>query len=213
MGQFVKATMLGGVVFIAPLVIIAAVVREAVRHASNALEPVAEFVPEQRVAGVLWIDVVAVMAIVAVCFLTGLLIATRPGRAISDRLERVVLRQVPGFTFVRTMVHGVAGLDSDTKLVPALVRYDDNWMLGFVVERHGDALVTVFLPSAPTPAMGTLCFMTPDRVVPIDMPVMPAVSCVMRLGVGSRELLKKLEQARLGPFAALPPTLPKQTIS
>jgi uncharacterized membrane protein len=82
-------------------------------------------------------------------------------------------------------------------------------MLGFVIERHDDALVTVFVPSAPTPAVGSIYFMTPDRVVPIDMPVMPAASCVMRLGVGSGELLKKIEQARLGPFATLPRSLPE----
>lgn len=208
-GQFCKATLLGGIVFIAPLVILATLVREAVRHASTALQPVAELVPQQRVAGVMWIDLAAVMAIVLLCFLTGLLIATRPGRVVSDRLEQVVLRQVPGFTFVKTMVHGLAGLDTNAKLTAALIRFDDNWMLGFEIERHADALVTVFVPSAPTPAVGSIFFMTPDRVVPLEMPVMPTVSCVMRLGVGSGELLKKIEQARLGPFAALPRSLPE----
>ena len=208
-GQFCKATLLGGIVFIAPLVILATVVREAVRHASTALQPVAGLVPEQRVAGVMWIDLAAVLAIVLLCFLTGLLIATRPGRVVSDRLEQVVLRQVPGFTFVKTMVHGIAGLDTNAKLTAALIRFDDNWMLGFEIERHADALVTVFVPSAPTPAVGSIFFMTPDRVVPLDMPVMPTVSCVMRLGVGSSELLRKIEQARLGPFAGLPRALPE----
>jgi uncharacterized membrane protein len=208
-GQFCKATLLGGIVFIAPLVILATLVRETVRHASTALQPVAELVPQQRVAGVMWIDLAAVMAIVLLCFLTGLLIATRPGRVVSDRLEQVVLRQVPGFTFVKTMVHGLAGLDTNAKLTAALIRFDDNWMLGFEIERHADALVTVFVPSAPTPAVGSIFFMTPDRVVPLEMPVMPTVSCVMRLGVGSGELLKKIEQARLGPFAALPRSLPE----
>lgn len=208
-GQFCKATILGGVVFIAPLVILVTVLREAVRHASTALQPVAELVPQQRVAGVMWIDLAAVLAIVLLCFLTGLLIATRLGRAMSDQLERIVLRQVPGFMFVKTIVHGVAGLDTNAKLASALIRFDDNWMLGFVIEQHADALVTVYVPSAPTPAVGSIYFMTPDRVVPLDMPVMPTVSCVMRLGVGSGELLRKIEQARLGPFAGLPRALPE----
>ena len=111
--------------------------------------------------------------------------------------------------FVKTIVHGVAGLDTNKKLASALIRFDDNWMLGFVIEQHADALVTVYVPSAPTPAVGSIYFMTPDRVVPLDMPVMPTVSCVMRLGVGSGELLRKIEQARLGPFAGLPRALPE----
>jgi len=208
-GQFCKATILGGVVFIAPLVILATVVREAVRHASSALQPVAGLVPSERVAGILWIDLAAVVTIVLVCFLTGLLIATRIGRVVSDRLEQVILRQVPGFTFLKTIAHGIAGVDTNARLASALIRFDDNWMLGFVIEQHGDALVTVFVPSAPTPAVGSIYFMTPDRVVPLDTPVMPAVSCVMRLGVGSHELLKKIEQARLGPFAGPPRALPE----
>jgi hypothetical protein len=48
-------------------------------------------------------DLIAVAAVVALCLVAGLFIGTRIGRAISSRLERLVLRRVPGFTFVQSM--------------------------------------------------------------------------------------------------------------
>ena len=46
----------------------------------------------------------------------------------------------------------------------ALARIEDAWMLSFVVERHASGLLTVFVPSAPTPAAGSVYYLTEDRV-------------------------------------------------
>ena len=53
-------------------------------------------------------------------------------------------------------------------------------------------LLTVFVPSAPTPAAGAVYFLTEGRVRLLDVPVSAAVACVARLGVGSQELFKNV---------------------
>src|SRR4051794_20323311 len=134
----------------------------------------------------------------ALCFMAGLFVGTHPGRRVRDGLEERVLRHVPGFMFVKSLTHGFAGLREETGLSVALARFDDAWVLAFVVERHANGLCTVFVPSAPTPAAGSIYFMAEDRIKPLDVPVLSAMACIMRLGVGSRELFK----GTAGAFAA-----------
>lgn len=189
-GRFFKATFVGGLLFVVPLVLIALLVREAYRFTAEALRPVAELMPAEKVMGVVVADLLAVAAVVALCFALGLFVGTRAGRAVSDRLERLVLQRVPGFTLVKSVTRGLAGLETGAGLSAALARFDDGWVLAFVIERHADGLVTIFVPSAPTPAAGSIWFVTADRVKALDVPVMEAVACIMRLGVGARELLE-----------------------
>ena len=48
-------------------------------------------------------------------------------------------------------------------------------------------MITVFVPSAPTPAAGSIYDLTEDRLKPLGVPVSAALGCIMRLGVGSHE--------------------------
>jgi uncharacterized membrane protein len=106
----------------------------------------------------------------------------------------MILRRVPGFTFVKNIAHGLAGLESGSELSVALARIEDAWVLSFVVERHASGLFTVFVPSAPTPAAGSIYYLTEDRLKLLDVPVSAAMGCIMRLGIGSHELLDSRPQ-------------------
>lgn len=189
--RFLKSTIVGGLLFVLPLLAILVVVRHALHTLADLLGPVAEMLPEQKVAGMVVADVLAIVTIVALCFLAGLFVGTQFGRGINDRLERIVLRKVPGYTLVKGAARGLVGLEADSDLGVALARIEDAWVLAFIVERHDSGLSTVFVPSAPTPAAGAVYYLPDERLKRIDVPVAEAIACVMRLGVGSRELLAK----------------------
>ncbi len=193
-GRFLKTTLIGGILFLIPLVVVWSVVRQAVGYAAAVVRPIAKLFPTERFAGLLVVDLLAIAAVIGLCFLLGLLIATPPGRALSQNFERRILTRVPGYLFLKSLTHGMSGFESGAQFVPALIRLDDMSMLGFVVERDPDGLVTVFVPSAPTPAVGSLYYVTPDRVQTLRVSPMSAISSIVGLGVGSNALLK---QARL----------------
>jgi uncharacterized membrane protein len=50
-------------------------------------------------------------------------------------------------------------------------------------------MLTVFVPSAPTPTSGTVYFMTEAQVRRIDVPVAQVMRSLKQLGVGSTLLL------------------------
>ena len=62
----------------------------------------------------------------------------------------------------------------------------------FVVEKHADGRYTVFVPSAPTPAVGAIYIIPKERVHFVDAPFLTAVKCVSSWGAGSAELLKAM---------------------
>jgi uncharacterized membrane protein len=58
------------------------------------------------------------------------------------------------------------------------------------MEQHADGLLTVFVPSAPTPTAGSIYYHTEQQVKRLDVPVSTAIKCITQLGVGSREMLE-----------------------
>lgn len=180
--------------FVLPVLVVLVVARHAVKLLADALQPVAELLPAQQLAGIVAADLLALAAIVLLCFAAGLFVGTGIGRRMNDRLERIVLRKVPGYTLLKGAAHGLAGLETKSELAVALARIEDAWVLAFIVERHDDGLSTVFVPSAPTPAAGSIYYLTDDRLKPLDVPVAEALACVMRLGVGSREMLARAKR-------------------
>jgi len=194
MTEFVKTTLAGGLLFLVPVVLTVLLVAKALQLAGQVLAPVSRLIPAEAIAGVVVRDLLAVTAVVALCFAAGLLVRTAVGRALGDRLERTVLGRMPGFTLVKSITRGMVGLESGSEVSVALARIEDAWVLSFVIERHASGLFTVFVPSAPTPAAGSIYYLTEDRLRLLDVPVSAAMACIMRLGVGSRELLEKQRQ-------------------
>ena len=194
--EFVRSTILGGLLFLVPLVAVLFVLGEAFKIARTVLAPVAQLFPFHPIAGVTGATLVAVAGLVLVCFLAGLIARTVVGRAIAEPLERTVLRRVPGYAFVRTVTRGLAGLQGDKDVVVALAWIEESWVLSFVLERHTSGLHTVFVPSAPTPAAGAVYYLPADRLRMLDVPVAKAVASIMSLGMGSRELLEGISIER-----------------
>jgi uncharacterized membrane protein len=189
--QFLKTTIVGGVFFLLPLAVVIWILGRALKAVANVMAPIADTLPFQKViVGFAVANILGVIAIVIVCFLAGLVGRTGWGRRIGQSAEQAILKKVPGYSILRSMT-GDGTLGPGVRIETALARVEDAWVLAFIVEKTPvDGLLTVFVPSSPTPAAGTIYYLEPDRVRRIDLPVKTAVKLVMQLGVGSAELLR-----------------------
>ena len=186
-------TVVRGALFLVPIVLLLILFAQAVKFIARLLAPVARLVPTETVAGTIVVDLLAIAAIVALCFLAGFLARTAVIGAIGDRLEHVVLRRIPGFTLVKGMTEGIFGIDTGSAVKVALAWIEESWVLAFVMERHGNGISTVFVPSAPTPAAGAIYYLPDSRLKLLDVPVSTAIACITSLGIGSRELLATVQ--------------------
>jgi len=189
--NFLKTTLVGGLFFLLPLGLTVMIVGKVIGAISKVVVPVAELLPFQSVVGLKSPDILAIVLLLAVCFLAGLLAKTDFGRKIADRAEELILKKVPGYTILRSMTSDqVSG--PGARMETALAWIEESWVLAFIVERprHPEEFATVFVPSAPTPAAGTIYYLPESRVRAINVPVKVAVKLIMQLGVGSHDALK-----------------------
>lgn len=196
--EFLRMTFVGGAFFLLPFVLAVWILGHALAAASKVLTPVADVLPIHQVVGVAVTDLIAVLALVAICFLAGLFARLRHGKKVAQALEDLILNKVPGYTLLKSMTREDATLSSGGRALTALARVEDAWVLAFIMERHDDGLLTVFVPSAPTPAVGAVYYLPENRVRRLDIPVHVAAKLIMRLGVGSGEMLR----GKLGPLVA-----------
>lgn len=73
----------------------------------------------------------------------------------------------------------------------AIATIRDCEVLAFIVEEHDNGDYTVFVPTAPTPTIGTSYFLKREKVRKLDVPMAAGVDCIMQWGVGSKSLLAK----------------------
>ena len=183
--EFVKTTIIGGLVVILPLAAAVLLSARMLGALQGAVDPVAHTLPfGAHVARVL-----SLLLILAGCFVTGLAVRTAVGRRANAWLEQRVLARLPAYSLLRSIGRQVAGEGEDGQMAPALAEIEDALVPAFIVEEHDDGQLTVFVPAIPTPTVGAVYIMPAGRVHRVDVPITTMVQCVTRWGAGSRALL------------------------
>lgn len=187
--KFIKTTLVGGVLYLVPIIVLLAIIGKANQVASKLVAPLAANFPE-GFFGFGAVRLLAIAAIVVFCFLAGLFAKSNVAKRFGDWLESTVLSNVPGYTIVKSIGESVVGAEQSYNYDAVLARIEDAWQVAFLIERIEGGHVAVFVPGAPNPASGSIYFMTEDRIKPMGLPLSNALKCVRRLGVGSNALLR-----------------------
>ncbi len=191
-GEFLKSTLLSGLLLILPLGLVAVVVLKIVAMIEPLVMPLVEPLPHHfRVP-----TLIASLFLFVACLVAGLLAQTRVGRVAGASLEGAILNRIPGYSMVRSIARRIGNIEESERFAPALAEVEDALVPAFVVEEHADGRYTVFVPSAPTPGVGAIYIMARERVHIVDLPFLKAVTCVSSWGVGSVELLQSMRPTR-----------------
>jgi uncharacterized membrane protein len=190
MFEFVKTTLIGGVLVILPMAVIVILLAKVLHAAHSALRPLAASISD----GVLFPYVVAALLVVLVCFLAGLVFRTSPGRRLGAILERRLYERVPGYNMLKAVGGGALAGQGERAMQPAFADLDDGLVPVFIMERHADGRATVFLPSSPAPTVGSLYVLAASKVHPLDVPMAKFMSCLSGWGVGTKDLLSAIKQ-------------------
>lgn len=183
---FLKTTLLGGVLFLVPLVVLAVVLAKAIEIMLLVAEPVDQMIPTDTVGGVAVVNLIAILAILAACFMAGLLARSALGRRTVRALDDRLLIALPGYSAIKGKLTGNLGSDDgETRFRAVVARLDDYSQIAFEIERFESGTVVVFLPGSPDPWASTVAFMTSDRIEPLDLDFRSAAMTLRNLGRGS----------------------------
>jgi uncharacterized membrane protein len=136
----------------------------------------------------------SLVLVLVVCFLIGVAIKTRPGRAAREWVEKAFFERIPGYALIRSLTQRLAGESRETAWKPALVEIEEGLVPGFIIEELPDGSYTVFVPSVPTPLAGAAYVFARERVHPLDVPFTDALKVISRWGSGAKDLVALMEK-------------------
>lgn len=198
MRKFILTTILGGVVFLIPFIIVDVLLVKGFMIMHTLAEKVHMFLPLDSIVGLPFVRILALLFLVGSCFVSGLIAKSSWGRNIQNRIDDLLLQLVPGYAWIKGMTSIVSEEEAAAVLKPVWIRFDDQYQVGFEVERCEEGLVAIFLPGAPDPRSGTLSYVESDRVEGLDLSFGEVVRNIRKLGLGSAA---KISQSKISQYA------------
>jgi len=190
---FLKTTIVGGVLFLAPLILFAMILRHAMGFAGKIAKPIATQFPQHQIAGVAVATIVAALVLIVLSFCAGLAARTRAGKNVTHWLEETLLGNLPQYRMVKSLAEGLTQVEGVHGMRPALVSIEGGWQIGYQIEELKDGWVAVFLPQSPTPMSGNVMYLPATRVRLLEIPIPEAMMLVKRMGVGSASTLHAVD--------------------
>lgn len=194
--RFLRTTVLGGVGVLLPILLSFLLLRWLFRTGVDLVHPITRALIDAVALQEIVAQVLAVVMVISVCFLTGLVIRTRLGGWILSSLERHILRVAPGYSLFKETLRQLLGSGKRpfTSVVLGKVFCGETLMTGFITDENpGCDRVTVFFPSALNPTTGLLCHLREQDIRRLDVSVETAMRTIISCGVGSSTLLRSMD--------------------
>ena len=190
--QFLKTTVFGGIVFLVPVVIFAIIIGKAFRFMRKFTAPIAELLPFGPVVDAIVVNLLGITFVVLICFLGGLAAKSALVASLVDKLEANFLSKIPIYSLIKGTVSSTLKVEDAEAMKPVLAHLDDCSQIGFEIERVKGGKVAVFLPGAPDPKSGSVCYFTENRITSLDASLLSTMRVLKGFGKGSNSELKAL---------------------
>ncbi|MBK0327651.1 hypothetical protein I5535_10100 [Rhodobacteraceae bacterium F11138] len=165
-----KTTILGGALFLGPLVFLILLLNHAFSISRKIAAPLGRLIPIDRFAGFALADILAVTLILLICYLAGLLARGRIFARQMGRIDNFMIDLIPGYAVAKGVLGGVAqDTGAASAMRPVIVRFDDFEQLAYEIERWENKAV-IYLPGSPSAWSGSSVIVTVDRVTPLAIP-------------------------------------------
>lgn len=191
---FLKATTLGGLFLLLPVVVLIVLVTKIVVTTRSGAQALIETFAGHDSVVAEFPMIYAVLIVVGLSFALGLMMISRRGRAVGTWIERTLLFRVPGYSALRAVIGGLTCVESEGVVKPGLLKTRDGVeSFVFITEDHGDGKLTIFMPGTPNPGSGSVKIVPRELVRPLHVRISTIVNALQQWGVGSAKLLARHE--------------------
>lgn len=214
--HFISQSFIGGILVIAPIVILLFALRWAVNAVQSLISPLTGPLTKLTSAPPLLIDAAVVALILFICFIVGTIVATSAGKYLQGFVDRHLARFAPGYRLIRDIIQQVFGKDSNSPFSRGEVAIAQLYgpespvrVTAIVTSRHSNGWYTLFVPTGPNPTSGFVYHLPGECVVlRPDIKLDAAFRSIIACGAGSAEL----EVCRDVPSSPLPQATPNRSI-
>ncbi len=191
--EFVKSTVLGGLLVILPLAIFFFALTWVFGLVQSAISPLTTIIMQKSPLQGIVVDILVVALLIIVCFTVGAIVRTKLGKWLYLFVESNVFLRVPGYSLIKETVFQFLGNKKSPFSSVALVQIFGNKTLvsAFITDKHKDGTYTVFVPTGPNPTSGNIYHLPKDLVHPVDVSVEDAMRSIISCGAGSSTFISK----------------------
>lgn len=187
---FIKTTVMGGLLFLVPVVFLIFIFSEAMGFMLVIAEPMAKWLPIDTIADVVLANMIAIAFVILICFIAGLVGRNAMASGLVKKLESKVLMNIPAYTLIKGIKSGFDKDESNAFKPVALMRGTTE-RIGLEIQQLADGRSVVFLPSAPNSFSGFTQIVPAEEITYLDVPVTEVVDLSKKFGFGVDELLAK----------------------
>ena len=186
--QFVRTTIVGGLFFLASIIVLIVILAKAFEYAKKGLNAVLVHIPAASDLSAGAATLLSVALVALVCFLAGLVARSVTAQRVINALKSSVLSKIPAYDYLKQESASALGVAEIGELPVVFVPMEGGWQLGVQTEALSDGLVSIFIPGAPNPHSGSVFFFSADNVRPAGVKMAAALNCLRRCGAGALAL-------------------------
>lgn len=182
----IKSTITKGILLLLPLSIFGFVLFKVFQLMYQVAKLVDKIIPIQTYGGIVIVNILALFLLLLLCFLLGVLATNKRVDSFKNWIEAKVLMNIPGYLFLKGYSESIDYQEkSKQEFIPALISFDDNAQLGFLIEENKNGMASVFMPGAPSPWSGSVIYVENNRVKKLNIPVNEAIKHLQSVGRNS----------------------------
>ena len=191
---FLRTTLIGGVVALAPLTLIILLFRWIINLIGRSLTPLVNTIlqdPDPNPYVKFAIYVLTFSAVVFFFFIIGLVVRTRFVWFL-DRAEDKYLLKIPGYKLAKETVQQFFGKNRSffKEVVLVDIFKTGTLMTGFITDDQGE-IISVFVPTGPNPTSGNIYHLQKDQVTRTTASVDVGMKTIISCGAGSAEVFAR----------------------
>jgi len=194
--NFVKTTLVGGLLFLVPVAFLLFILGKALGVMMVVARPMAGWIPIDRIGGVAVANLIALAVLVLVCFIAGLLARNAMATRAVRRLEERVLMKIPGYAVVRGLKSGFDESE-EAHMKPVIADLGFGQRIGFEMQKLADGRSVLYLPGCPNTWSGITMITTSKQISYLDVPFKDIIDLSEGYGFGTAELLDKTTGPRV----------------
>ncbi len=190
--QFLKTTIIGGLVVIVPVAILVYAVGEIFITLIEITTPLTAWMPFHPAVNALLASTTAIAMIIALCFFAGLIFNTLWGNAVRNWLEKKIFSRIPMYSALKGLTQRFAGIEDAGFPVVEVDLYGSQCrVLGVAVEQLPDGRNAVYIPSSPVATVGQMAIVPHDLIRVVDTSLAEMFTAVSQMGIETVKLYDK----------------------
>jgi uncharacterized membrane protein len=186
--RFVLTTVIGGLLFLVPVGFLGFILFKAFDFMLLIAEPMADWMPVDTIGGVALANLIAILAIIVICFIAGLIARNALASGVIKSLESKVLMKIPGYTIIKGIKGGFDSEETQS-FKPVALSLGSAERIGFEIQKLADGRSMIFIPSVPNAFSGVTQILPADQITYLDAPMTQIMDYVERYGHGVELLL------------------------